>query len=188
MRVLIRLAFWTTAAALIAVPAAAQGSKSSTDSSAAVHVVERFLRAETMGASDSAWKLLHDCTVAPTTDYLEPTIKQRIISVRRKADTSVVTVRYVVLGRASSEDPATAKNPDRYWHFQPGVRTETIHYPVVTVGSEAMIDCGSFPPNHAAARRIAAQRSHMDEQSQHDWDSAWTQGQRLADTLPKHRP
>jgi hypothetical protein len=124
--------------------------------------------------------MLYNCAVNPVADYLAPVLEARILGAVRNADTTKVTVRYLVLGTATSEDPQRAQVPNEYWHFKPHVSLETQVFPVISApGGRPMIDCGYFPPIHALADNMTDEVAHMDNQSRETWRVALTAAQKL---------
>lgn len=141
----------------------------------AVSVVQRFLRADMGGAPDSAWALLRGCDVLPTADYIVPAVEARILGTDFQGDTARVTVRYLVLGKATS-----GSNRGVRWQFTPDVRADTIAFLVVPDSSgERWIECGYHPPVHSDVSTLANAVASMDDSARAQWSAALVAAQRI---------
>jgi len=127
-------------------------------------IVAAYIVADTTGRLHAAAALAEwsDCEWVPSTDTVEPVSAVDVVGRRLRNDTTLVSIRYSVLGRASG---AT---------FSPSPGQDTVVVPVA-VNSEGQVrlQCGEYHPNHISIAEFErGWVPYLDSLSQARWQEA----------------
>ena len=129
-------------------------------------LVQQFINAEL--AADTAGEHTHvygcEEDFQPSSDYVLPVARARLLASYRLSDTVVIPVEYVVLGQAYI---------GRSSSFVEAGRVDTVPFRVArdTLGA-SQIQCGPHAANHWSVRTVQRWVGAMDSSSTAAWDRA----------------